>query len=512
MALNWYSATMALGRNVVANIVGQAVRAVTGIVFVPIYVKYIGVESYGLIGIFAVLQAWLVLLDFGMRPALSREMARFTGGAHTPEWIRDLLRTIEVIGVSISAAVALGTAAAAPWIAANWVTSTTLESSTVIQAFVLMGLVTALRFVENIYTSSLVGLQRQVLETVVSSTAAIVRGVGAIAILAFVSPSIGAFFLWQCFTSIATVVALAVIVYAVLPKGARRPKFDRSTLSGIKAFASGMLILTFQSLILTNLDKVLLSRLLTLKEFGSYALIGVAANALNMLTQPIAAALMPRLTEVATRKDEVELARVYHLGCQGVAALTGAAAAVLMAFSERFLLLWTRDPQLATPLAPLLMLMAFGSLLNALGYVPYHLQLANGWTGLSMAYNTVLIGLLVPTLFVVVPKFGAPGAAAAWACLNALYLVVNIPIMHRRLLKTELWRWYGFTLAPLATALVVAFGLRWLIPTFDSRLGELVVIVGVSCLTLGAATLAAPLLRTHLVRLVRVRIPSVAGS
>ena len=38
---------MALGRNVIANIIGQAVRAATGILFVPIYVRYLGVESYG---------------------------------------------------------------------------------------------------------------------------------------------------------------------------------------------------------------------------------------------------------------------------------------------------------------------------------------------------------------------------------------------------------------------------------------------------------------------------------
>jgi hypothetical protein len=47
--------------------------------FVPLYIKYLGIEAYGLIGIFVMLQAWLTLLDMG---ALGREMARFTGGGH----------------------------------------------------------------------------------------------------------------------------------------------------------------------------------------------------------------------------------------------------------------------------------------------------------------------------------------------------------------------------------------------------------------------------------------------
>lgn len=496
---------MALGRNVVANIIGQAIRAVTGILFVPVYVKYIGVESYGLIGIFAVLQAWLVLLDFGLKPALSREMARFTGGAHSVEWIWNLLRTIEVISVSISVAVVVGTTLAAPWFATHWVTETTLPSSTVTQAFVLMGAVTALRFVENVYTSCLVGLQRQVLETVVSSTSAIVRGVGAIAVLAWYSPSIEAFFIWQCLTSVATVLALVVTVYLLLPRPPQRPRFERATLNGVRTFAAGILVLTFQSLVITNLDKVLLSKLLALKDFGNYALVGVVANALGMLTQPIAAALMPRLTEVATRKDEVELARIYQLGCQSVAVLSGAAAAVLMAFSDRVLLLWTKNPEIAGPLSPLLMLMVLGGLLNSLGYVPYHLQLADGWTSLAMKYNFGLIALLVPSLALLVPRYGALGAAGVWASLNLLYVLVNIPIMHRRLLKQELWRWYGNAIAPISVAMLVAFGLRTLVPSAESRLVELLIIVLVSTLTLAASALAAPTLRTAVLRAVQVR-------
>jgi len=55
--------------------------------FVPLYIKYLGIEAYGLIGVFAILQAWLRLLDMGMKPAINREMARFTGGAHNAQSI-----------------------------------------------------------------------------------------------------------------------------------------------------------------------------------------------------------------------------------------------------------------------------------------------------------------------------------------------------------------------------------------------------------------------------------------
>ena len=68
---------MSIRRNVIANYLGQGWAAVMGLAFVPIYVSYLGMEAYGLVGLFALLQGWLALLDMGMTPTLGREMARF---------------------------------------------------------------------------------------------------------------------------------------------------------------------------------------------------------------------------------------------------------------------------------------------------------------------------------------------------------------------------------------------------------------------------------------------------
>ena len=58
-----------------------------GFIFIPIYISYLGIESYGLIGLFIILQGLLSLLDMGLSPTLNREMARFRAGVHTPESI-----------------------------------------------------------------------------------------------------------------------------------------------------------------------------------------------------------------------------------------------------------------------------------------------------------------------------------------------------------------------------------------------------------------------------------------
>ena len=495
---------MSLKRNVVANYLGQAWRALMGLAFVPLYIRYLGIEAYGLIGVFAILQAWLALLDMGVRPALGREMGRFSAGAHDAQSIRDLLRSVEILGLAVAAAIGIAIWAASGWLATEWVIAKTLPVSVVAQAFAVMGLVTALRLIESIYVTSIAGLQRQVLENVVSGIMATVRGVGAVGVLALISPSLEAFFLWQAVVSMMAAGVFAVALYRALPSPACPARFSWPALIGIWRFAAGMIAINFLALLLTQLDKMMLSRLLPLESFGYYVLAGMVVGALSMLASPITTAFFPRFTELATRTDELALRAAYHQAAQSVTVLMGAAAVVLIFFGDRLLLLWTADSALVKEVAPLLAVLALGSLLNGLIWVPYQMQLAHGWTALTMRINAIAVVMLVPALLWVVPKYGAIGAAWIWVSLNAGGLIFSGHLMFRRLLPTEKRRWYSRDLTfPLAAAAASAWLCRQAIPHDLGRLAELGALFISSGLVVIAAALAAPLVRSHLFALAR---------
>ena len=67
-----------LKKNIAANFSGSIWQSLMSLAFVPLYIKFMGIESYGLIGIFATLQAMFVLLDMGLSATLNREMARLS--------------------------------------------------------------------------------------------------------------------------------------------------------------------------------------------------------------------------------------------------------------------------------------------------------------------------------------------------------------------------------------------------------------------------------------------------
>jgi O-antigen/teichoic acid export membrane protein len=483
-------------QNVVANFAGQAWTALMGFAFVPLYIRYLGMEAYGLIGLFAMLQAWLTLLDMGMTPTLSREMSRFTGGAHSAQSIRDLLRSLEFIAFAVALLIGAGIWGCSGWLASDWLKSVKLPIPTVAHAFAVMGGVTALRFVEGLYRGALVGLQKQVLLNVLSAVIATVRAMGAVAILAFFSADIGSYFLWQGVISLLSLALLATVIYRALPAPQRRPSFSKEALTEIWHFAACMMATTLLSLLLSQVDKVILSRLLNLEEFGQYSLAGVVSGTLSMIIAPVTQAYYPRMTELVTRRDNQQLIAVYHRGAQLITVLVGSAAAMLMFFGERLVALWTGNPKLAAGIATLVALQAVGLLLNGLMHIPYMLQLAHGWSSFAVKLNSVAVAFIVPAFFWATPRYGAVGAAWVWVALNAGYVIIGIQLMHRRLIPKEKWRWYfSDMLLPLGALLGTAFLFRSLLPQGIPKLLSLCLLMGTGVVMASAALMASSELR-----------------
>lgn len=483
---------MSMKQNVIANYLGQGWTALMSLAFVPQYIHYLGIEAYGVIGVYAVLQAWLSLLDMGMTPTLGREMARFTGGAHSAQSIRNLLRSIEWIVVGIAGVMAAIVWASSGWLASDWLRVEKLSMVVIAQAFALMGLVTALRFVEGIYRSSLAGLQRQVLLNGLSALLATLRGLGAVGVLIWVAPTLEAFFLWQAGVSLLNIVLLAVATYRLLPLGQTHSHFQWQTLLPIWRFAGGMLGITVMSLLLTQVDKVILSRLLTLTEYGYYTLAAAVAGTIFMFIGPIAQAWYPRFCALHAANQTVQLAASYHQATQLVTVTAGSVAVVVALFSRELLFLWTQNSELAARAAPITSLLILGNLLNGFMTLPYQMQLAHGWTSLTVKINLAIVLVIVPSLIWITPRWGALGAASVWVGINAFYVLVAVQFMYRTILCSDKWRWYIRDLIlPLLAAILVAGVTRWyfFVPS-NSIIVQIAVLVMVSMSTIMAAGLA----------------------
>lgn len=428
-----------------------------GLAFVPVYVAYLGMEAYGLIGVFASLHAWLAILDMGFSPMLNREMARFQAGGHSVQGIRNLLRSLEMIYLVVATTIVLGVGAAAPWFAAHWLKIEKLSSTTVTDALVITGSVIAVRMIEGLYKGALQGLQLQVWLNGANAMLSSIRWGGAALVLALITPTIEAFFQWQLAASLLAIFVFALKVYRSLPSIEGRAEFRIQSLRPVWQFSSGMAGIAFLKLFLTQIDKVLLSKMLSLEHFGIYALATVVGSAFSQLIAPLASAMFPRLTELIERNETGTLRSTYHRACQLMSVLIIPPALTFIMYAKPALELWLQDHAIATAVAPIAIPLVIGMIFNSFMNIPYMLQLAHGWTSLTIKTNLLAAALVVPALIVATNRLGAMGAAYVWLALNVGYFVVGIHFMHRRLLRDEKWRWYFEDIgAPLSAALLFA--------------------------------------------------------
>lgn len=457
-------------KNIIANYAGRAWTGLISLVFVPLYIKFLGIEAYGLIGIYLSLVALLSVLDMGLSATLSRELARLSASPDTEREARNLVRTMELVYWGIGIAIGAGIYLLASPIARYWVNVQPSSVSTVEEAVTIMGFVAALEWPVALYAGGLMGLQRQVSLNAVRAGMATVQSGGAVLILWLVSPTITAYFKWQILVSAAQTLFLGICLWSALPAGAgEKSAFRRELLLKNWKFAAGMTGISVLVTVLTQLDKVILSRLLTLEMFGYYVLAFSVAGALTHIVNPIFSALFPRFSQLVAEMKEAELSVLYHKGCRLLSAIVVPVAITLALFSKEILTIWMGDSMTANHTHALLSLILIGTTLNSVMTLPYTLQLAYGWTNLSFWKNLVAVALLVPSLIWMTARYGGTGAAVVWILLNAGYFLVEIPLMHSRLLKKEMWRWYFVDVGlPLAGAACIGMLSRIAMPENSS--------------------------------------------
>lgn len=489
---------MTVKRNIIANFIGNAWAALMGLAFIPFYIKLMGVESYGIVGVFASIQAMFTVLDLGLSQTLNREMARLSADQRNADIMADTVRTLEIIYWGIALVVVAVIILLSHFIAYQWLNPEQLSQRSLLEALWVMALLVGLRWPVSLYMGGLNGLQRQVLVNILLSVFATLQGVGALAVLWFIKPTVHAFFLWQAFIASVQVMVLRIALWHSLPTK-NKGKFRIDVLHDIWRFAAGMTGISLLATILLQLDKVLLSKLLTLSEFGYYTFAATVAAALYRLVGPVFTAYYPRLTELVSKDDQLGLIRTYHQGCQLMAAVILPVALVLAFFSKEILELWTRSPDVVAHASLLVSLLIVGNALNGLMNLPYALQLAHGWTRLAFYTNVIAVIVLAPAIYFATLRWGAVGAAGVWIVLNSGYILFGVQVMHRRLLINEKRYWYVNDVGKsLLVILIVVWIGRMMMASETGNFQKIAILLVVFGLATIGAAISAETLRNKL--------------
>jgi O-antigen/teichoic acid export membrane protein len=434
------------GPNVIANYAGKLWGIASIYVFLPVYVRLLGIDAFGLIAFNTIVLAILYIADAGLSSSFAREAAKSESG----QGLLDLFTSIERALFSILIIVGAVFMLTSPLIGSDWLSNTgSVPMEQVRQSLWLMGIGLIPQIAMSLYFGGLMGLQRQVSANLLWMGFSVARS-GLVVIPIYFVPDIRMFFLWQAIASIAMLLVMRKVLLnrIITPLRGTSPhkihgNFSWPALRAIRGYALGMLGMSVIAGLNTQLDKLVVSKMLALNDFAQYSLASTLAQVPYILTLPIAVALLPRLTNLHQREDKrEELTALYRNATYYIASIGAVAGIGLCLFIQEIFSIWMPGQTISNETIQAAKLLAIGSTLLTLQLTPFQLSLANGHQATNLRLGAVMLAVSVPLLVFLTRQYGSLGAAVPWLLMNMVAFLYLGIALNKRFPLVGIQQWF----------------------------------------------------------------------
>lgn len=484
-----------LRRNVVANLVGGGWVALLTLAITPVQINLLGMESYGLIGFITTLQIMIGVLDLGLTSTITRELAGDTSPGRQAS--RPLVRTALTFYWGIALLIGGALFVCAEWVSIAWFNPQEVSHSEIAKGLQVVAFVLALRWPVALYSGALAGVQRMDVLNLAKAAIATLRLVGGMLIL-LAWRDLAAFLVWVAFSALVEVLLYAAICRKIMPELDWRLGFSVHALKNIWGFSLSMNGLALLGMGITQLDRLLISKILPLESLGYYSLAYSTATAISLVLSALSSALMPSFAAAYAANARETLLQRYDIANRVALFGTGLVSFSLIFFGEPLLSMWV-NPDAARGAWRALAFLAGGFWFSAAVSSAYNIGVACRRPAPLLKLSAMSAVIYAPLLYGMIFFWGIDGAALAWLMLNAGYVFVIVPMVHRVILGVPTMPWFSKTLLPFVLIGTAVFGSARIFANCLSLTGgaELVLLIpgviaygGIGCFFLGSVVRA----------------------
>lgn len=440
-----------LRNNVVANLIGTAIVIAASVLSAPLIYRWLGPGAYGLVGVYVLLQTLLPLFDAGITAGLARAVAWHN--SRSLGEVRTLVQTAQRPMIAMAAVLLLIAALGAEPAARHWLADSTLPFETVRIALWCMAGALAIRLVAGLGRATLMALELQPQANAIQALAATARTFGAIAFALATDTGIIGFFAFQIPISIAEYIAYRLALLHVLTVDA--VSLSRTELLRHLRFAFGIAVLSAAWLLTSQVEKVLLATSLSLPGFGAYSLGVHVASVILLAVGAMHGAMLPRMTRHIADAAEAQLGTLYGVITTLTVAMS-CTCVVAIAIGARTFLPSLSEPVDGIDPMRIAEIYGIGNAGVALLTMAYLLQNARGVLRLHTVGTMLHMFIQVPLLGWTAASGDAFRTAVLFACISWAFVLLWLPIVHKRFLPGGHRRWALTRLAPSLVAGIVA--------------------------------------------------------
>lgn len=432
---------MSVAKHTAYNLAGSIVPIGVTLITVPLYLKAIGLERYGVLALVWVLAGYFAFFDFGIGRATARKMA--TLAAALPDARNRLVWTSAAITGVLAVSAAL----------VFWPAAQLFVQKMDIPAALGPELVTALPLIVaaipiGIIQSLLGGIlegrrafaQLNALGVIASLLTAVIPLMAAL----FISPRLPVLIAATLVSRVVGLLALTAVCYRNVPIG--KPAIgDRSDMRDLFAFGGWVTLTGIVGPLLVYFDRYAIGAWIGATAVGFYVIAYNLIAQLQILPTAFSRAIFPRLAELSQiegRGRGVDAVLV-------MAALVTPMTVIAMLAASPFLTLWLGE-KVAHVSGPIAVILLVGFWSNSIAFVAFARVQAGGRPDLTAKLHLAELLPYALLLYVSIREAGLVGAALTW---SIRCIVDFLFLAHLAGLLGSTWK----HLAP-GPALVVAAG------------------------------------------------------
>jgi O-antigen/teichoic acid export membrane protein len=422
-----------LASNTLLNLIGQAVPLLVAVVTMPLIVRGMGMDRFGLLTLAWAVLGYFTIFDLGLGRATTKYVAEALGKGEETQ-------ITKIIWTAVTVQAIMGILGA---IALLGITEVLVERVLNIppellgearSAFHLLALSIPVVLIASSFSGVLEAAQRfDLINTIKVPTSILLCILPLVGLsLGFVLPGIVALIVLARLGSLVGFVLMDLrIVPGLGVYSCSSAHFPRLISFGGWVMISNLIIPLFG-----YLDRFLIGSLLTMSAVAFYTVPYDVVTRLLIIPGSLAAVLFPAFSNMTACKDRKKINMVTARSIKYLLTAMMPIVAILIIFSRDILMIWMGD-DFAQESTGVFQLLSIGVLLNAVGFVPFALIQGIGRPDLTAKYHLVEFPVYAGVMFYLINLLGFKGAALAW-CLRMAWTIPIFTVLCMKIAQVPL--------------------------------------------------------------------------
>lgn len=457
-------------KNIIANFIGRFWGVFSNFIFVPIYISLLGLENFSIISFSLVITGLMSIMDAGISSTLSREFASSTNSKKDR---KDIFNTLETTYIIIAVFIIIIMFFGANSIAFNWLNLSSASPKDVSILLKIIGFEIGFKFISQFYSSGFIGLEKQVKANIYQVIWGVFRN-GLVVIPIIFYPSLEVFFIWQTITTVIYAIFMRFDLIKTLNSGVsnffNKLEIKKVIIKRVWRFAGGMMLISIVAALNTQMDKIFLSKLLSIEVLGLYTLAFSLARGINIIVRPISIAVLPRITNYVTSNKENEFKELFKKAYILISILIFSFAASLIVFAKEIIFIWTNDMLLAENSYIYMLWIVIGTSFIALQGMPFNIAIANKYTKYNNIIGITSLIITMPGYWFLTNIYGGVGAAMAFSFVQVVSAIIYLFLINKKFIKLSIIKLYfNNILLPLVVSILIAFLFKEIVGKSENR-------------------------------------------